>query len=302
LRKTSVAVVFAITLVCAMLAGGHASSANLTTSTPTPVPRANITIRHTLDGVPFIAESSLPDTAYVGDSECGFPHVPEFSAERIVDIVEWPWVECSTSREPIRICIPAALTVGPFCTNPFLFTGDDVAVDLAWPASAWNPLPTVTAHFVRDGQPVSVTILGWWFSTGDTICDTHITPPRTSPPVVTTAVVTSAYIIPRSASVAECSQIGTKRIARFTTQEFGDVEGTFDYAGADVTFDVEVSPAASVTPSPSPPPSPSPGSLPHTGGQPGRNRIPVAAVAGCLVALAGVAMLAGARAGRKRRA
>jgi hypothetical protein len=309
LRKTSVAVAFAIALVCAMFAGGRSSSASPVTATPTPVPHANITIRHTLDGVPFIVDSDRPATAYVGDSSCGFLHVPEFSAERIVDIVKWPWTGCSTANEPIRICVVSPTTQGQFCTNPFLFTGDDVAVDLAWPASAWQQLPKVTAHFVRDGQPVPVTILGWWFATGDAICDAHIAPTHTSPPVVTTAVVASALSVPQDTPVSVCGQAGTKRVARFTTQEFGDVEGTFDFAGNDVTFDVDVGPSATATPTPlaqvssSPmPPTPSPASLPPAGGQPDTNGVPIAALAGSLVALAGGAILASAWTGRKRRA
>lgn len=303
MHKTSIAVALALALVCAMLAGGRTSSANLTTSTPTPVPQANITIRHTLDGVPFIVESSLPDSAYVGDSRCGFPHIPEFSGERMVDIVKWPWAGCSTANEPIRICVPVVPTAaGPFCTDPFLFTGDDVAVDLPWPASAWEQMPKVTAHFVRDGQPVPVTIIAWSFATGDPTCDAYIAPPHTTPPVLTTAVVANALSIPPGDPTSACGQSGTKRVARFRTQEFGDVEATFDYAGADVTFDVNVSPSASAIPSPSTAPSPSTGSLPYTGGQPDSNHFPFAVLAGCLVTLAGSAMLAGAWAGRKRRA
>ena len=94
---------------------GVSKSADLATQTATPVPRANVAIRHTLDGVPFIVDSSLPDIAYVGDAECGFPHIPEFSGERIVDVVKWPWAEFSTANEPIRICVHGTPnTQGPF--------------------------------------------------------------------------------------------------------------------------------------------------------------------------------------------
>jgi hypothetical protein len=284
-------VVAAITFAfsCAMLANGRDSSANPIISSPTPIPQAHITIRHMLDGVPFIAPADGPWNARVGDSECGIMHGNAIGFDRLVDVIDWPWSTCATGN-PVSFCYRIEL-----CSDEFFFDGNDATIDMPWPRSAFLGVPIITAHFAHNGQPQSVTVTAWSFSTDGETCDSG-----TTTPVLTNALTALWW------GGDVCGQPASQGRAQFTTQEFGDIAATFTWQGADLTFDIDTGALITPTPSPSPVtttspnPSATPAKLPSAGGPRTATGVPIVGI-GAVIALLGAATVACAWTGRKRR-
>ncbi len=225
--------------------------------------------------------------------------------QTVVHWTSWPWYDyppCNLTGVPATICYGLWTS----CSEEFIFNGDDVTVDIDWALDGPDP-PTVTARFEHAGREQPVTLLAWWFRAGAVDCGQGDTEP------VTLSSVTAWWPLK---SAEACSVPGTDILVSVLTEEFGELEGSFQWASEDVTFAVDTgillstptaSPSASPT-TPTPPatdaPSPAgttptPAGLPEAGGPPGSAFRPNAVV---LVVFGAVSAVIVAAAGTMRRA
>jgi hypothetical protein len=237
------------------------------TPTPAPAYSSRITIHSLLRGVPLLG-APLPGSALSGAIvdgwDCGRMVLAVIGEAGPVIVAGWPWHDyapCNEVGVPVKICVSSDQT----CTEGFIFQGHDMDVDMNWPEIPY--LHTVTAHFVRNGVPQSVTLTGWSIDAGVTFNGQVVScSSGTTPPVILSDVITPWY---------GGQYCGGDVHARFTTAEFGELSGTFNWVGnADVDYDVVV-PAASPSTSQSPVPTAvptmapvTPAALPSAGGPP----------------------------------
>jgi hypothetical protein len=163
--------------------------------------------------------------------------------EVIVDSLPWPWktrAPCNHTGVPVQLCIDAD---GSLCTDEFVFTGDDVTVDMEWSELEGFPdPPTISANFVHEAQPQLVTLLNWSFHTANTSCGGGQTTP----------VVLSSVTRWWPLSTHEgCADPPLDIVGRFETEELGELEGAFTWNGGDIVLEVETGVSLS-TPTPSP--------------------------------------------------
>jgi hypothetical protein len=161
--------------------------------------------------------------------------------------------------------------VGTVCTDDFIFTGEDVTTDAEWSVlPGMRELPRITMLFAHAGVAQPVTLTHWSFASAGMDCGHNRTGPVTLDSLI---YVWSGY------TVFGCEDIGREVEAKFTTEEFGELTGSFTWLGEDVDIEIDTG-TLLVTPIPSPSPtsdqtppasSPSPivtpAALPVAGGQ-----------------------------------
>ncbi|MEE8518907.1 MAG: hypothetical protein V3S98_07265 [Dehalococcoidia bacterium] len=214
--------------------------------------------------------------------------------QTVVNSELWPWHDeppCNLTGVPVSICY-GAWTV---CSEEFIFTGEDFTVDVEWSSDPdHDPTQsTVTARFGHAGVEQPVTFLAFYFRAGAVNCGSGGSFP------VTLSSVTAQWPLK---SHPACSVHGTDILVRVVTEEFGELEGSFQWQGESVVVEVDTG-ALLATPSPSPTPSLSsgtttptagpsePAAFPTTGGPPSRglDEQTVALLFACLVIAVGAA-------------
>ncbi len=302
---------FVLALATLGAAGVSTASADTPTPSPGPIPAGsgNVHVRNTLDGEPFIDTVALLGQALVGGQTC-ILFLTTVSIETIVQSTYWPWDDeppCNQPGASSRMCHSVALHI---CSDEFIFTGDDVTVDVELGPHTPDAVPIVRFRFVHDGSAQPVTLLSWSFKSGG---GKHCTVGSTDPTIVSTVV--TGWIGPTGGPRGVCATVGQEVDVRFKTEEFGELEGSFTWLGEDVTVAIDTgaflsTPTASPSVSPSPTtaatdtPSPTgttptPAGLPETGGQPGSSTR--ADTVALVVIGALTAVTAAAAAARRRR-
>ncbi len=283
-------VVALIVLVAATMLWSPASA-----ETPTPSPTigpiaedhsSTITIRNVLKGVPLLGASLSGGgigTAYANGAACSTPVTAAITAVGIAFTTEWPWPMVWNEYPCNGIGVPVQLCDGfRTCTEPFVYDGTDATVDLEWSDAFPSSLsiPTVTGHFMYEGDPHAVTVTAVRVVGDGVTCGAS-----TNPPVV----LSDVRWLNSNIDGGPCRSV----TATFTTAEYGVLETSINIpAGEDFDYYIEVpelpsaaTPTAAATTTPTP--AATPASLPVSGGSPSSSGVTAAALAGLGLLLAG---------------
>lgn len=234
--------------------------------TTVPVGSSRITATYTFKGTPFIHVTGPITFARVDGEGCDTGG-PDVVYTAITDSIPWPWRDRSPCNElgaHVRIC--DSPSTSSLCSHEFVYNGEDVSVE--FPVEGYFPVITLaTAHFVHEGVPQTVTVTGWLYQVGSSVCSSAFG----SALSIRRAVIREvAHIWPISSA---CSPVGADVDVLFNTVELGDIVGTFKWNGGSVDFDVDTgaflqTPTPVPTPTSAPTATPTPAELPQTGGPP----------------------------------
>jgi hypothetical protein len=239
------------------------------TATPTTVPKysAKIAVHYTYRGIPAIALAEPIGRATVDGVGC-VTNTNAVVFESIVGQTVWPWRDgppCNVANSAVRLCIFVTE-----CSEEFVFDGSDEEVELRLPEKPTSEPghSFVVGHFVHDGVPQTVSITAWKFVVGNFVCSIGWIDSGGSLPAVVSEIGRTWPTSP------QCESTGSPVNVTFTTQELGDLEGTFVWDGSDVDYEIETgaflqTATPAVTSSVSPSAAATPGSLPQAGGSPG---------------------------------
>jgi len=239
---------FAIVLACGTIfCGERTSAASDPAQTIVPVGSTRITAAYTYGGIPLIAPAVTPlSVAYVDGQFCS-QVVQAVVYEAIWNGTAWPWNPPSPSQTPcnwtpatIRICEAPALG----CAPEFVYRGEDRIIESPLDQAIPNRRLAV-ANFTHKGIPQTVSVTGWIFTVGDRVCGAGGTSSLYVPPAIISSV---GRFWPPSPACDE-----TQVTVRFNTLEFGELEGSFEWTGETIHYNVET---GGFTSTPSPVPTP----------------------------------------------
>ena len=239
---------------------------------PTPSPQPTVALDSAVFTV-FFSQNGVPTfgpfpilSATSGGHDCSVGSTG-LGSIGFSTLVEWPWrrqpAECAQIGVPVTLCVPPRV-----CSDEFIFDGSDETV---WIDRPLGDSPFVTGYFKMNGLLATAMILRFQYWTGGQLCLEL----GGEVPLPDVPAFGNTWFLPGF----PCSVIGAPITAVFTTEEYGDVTGSFVWSGESVEYDVILPPSAStasptpaptVTPTPtaSPGPPAQPAALPRTGGQP----------------------------------
>lgn len=273
--------------------GWHASSdASTFDDAGTPPDTPTLTVRNTLDGVPFITTVTPIGRAIVDGQECSTA-VAAVVYDTILNETPWPIFPsppCNSIGVPTRICYSPLFTL---CSDEFVWEGSDLQVDMPWPEEPGKP--KIITHFAHQGVTQPVTVLGWEFATDSRTCGGGNTPPATVPSIV-------SYW---PAATPGCDILDMDAQISFLTEEFGILEGSFVWNREDVALEIDTgalldTPTPSATVKATDTSTPAPAQLPEAGGTGAGGDSPPPLARAALLALCGAGLaFAGYRFGRR---
>lgn len=247
--------------------------ASAETPTPTQGPTADersttITVRNVWKGVPLVGtylSSGGIGEAYVAGHLCGDVVTAAVTPVGIAFGVSWPfptaWNEypCNAIGLPVRLCN------ANLCTEEFIYQGEDATVDFEWSGQlpSTPTIPTVTGHFLRNGETTAVTVTAARVIGENGACRGSDNPP---------IIISEIRWLNSNEPGGPCRSV----TATFTTVEYGVLEASIDIpAGVDFDYYIEVpavpsaaTPTAATTPTAAATPTATPASLPVAGGSP----------------------------------